>query len=215
MGFFITFEGTEGSGKSTQIAKLRDYLAGEGLDVIAVREPGSTKVGEKVRDILLSVSEGAGMETLTELFLYEAARVEIVTKLIVPALQAGKIVLCDRYTDSTFAYQCFGRHIPYDKVETVNALATDGLKPDLTILIDCPIDVGLARANSRNEAAAPGADRFEREARMFHERVRNGYHWLARLERRIKVFDGNRSVEAVHADIRMAAQDALRMAKVI
>ena len=183
MGFFITFEGIEGSGKSTQASLLAAFLEEKGSAVVAVREPGGTPIGEKLRAVLLG-DEGAGMDPWTELLLYEACRAELVAKVIRPALGAGKVVICDRYTDSTLAYQGYGRGLDKDAVRELNKTASGGLTPDVTILVDCEVEEGLRRATERIEAGSGGdgvqkEDRFEKESVDFHQRVRAGFHEIA------------------------------------
>jgi dTMP kinase len=195
-GVFITFEGCEGCGKSTQVRKLENHLKAQGCEVVSTREPGGTSVAESIRSILLD----PGNETLspvTELLLYEAARAQHVRERILPALEAGKIVISDRFFDSTTAYQGAGRGLGAEDVVRLHAIATGGLTPDLTIVIDVPAALGLARATQG------GSDRIEREKIDFHERVRAEFLRLARAEpERIRVVDGTRSIVEVAAAIR-------------
>jgi dTMP kinase len=203
MGLFITFEGVEGSGKSTQAGLLRRYLESKGRSVVSVREPGGTPLGDGVRAILLD-SRSAGIDPWAELFLYEACRAELVMKVIRPALLAGSTVICDRYTDSTVAYQGYGRGLDMGPVRSLNAWATGGLAPDVTVLMDCPPEEGLKRAFSRPAPAGAGnnEDRFEREALAFHERVRRGYLAIAGEEpRRVVTVDGAREILSIHGEI--------------
>src|SRR5512133_353827 len=182
MGFFITFEGVEGCGKTTQIKQLFDRLTTAGHRVILTREPGGCPIADKIRSILLD-AENCGMQSLTELLLYAAARAQHVAEVIVPALEAGSIVLCDRFTDATVAYQHNGRGIERGTIDALNSLACQSLRPDLTVLIDCDAASGLARAKSRIEAAhGPREERFELENISFHQRVRDGYLQLAAAE---------------------------------
>ena len=175
MGYFITFEGIEGSGKTTQIKLLASHLELLGYQVVMTREPGGCPISDKIRSILLD-ADNHKMYPLTELFLYAAARAQHVAEIIKPALESGCIVLCDRFTDATIAYQSFGRGIELDMIETINTLACQTLRPDLTVLIDCDPDIGLMRARQRIEAASgPREERFELEALEFHRRVRAGY----------------------------------------
>ena len=194
MGTFITFEGIEGSGKSTQIRLLFEHLKG--------REPGGTVIGEKVRGILLDPST-RGLIPRAELFLYAAARVQHIEEVIQPALEEGKVVLCDRFMDATVAYQGSGREIPLNVVKVVNSLVAIELKPDLTILLDLPVEVGLRRARERNQAdAASATSRFEEEDMAFHQRVREGYLELAAAERaRFKIVPADQPVEKVAKQI--------------
>lgn len=201
MGGFITFEGIEGCGKSTQMGLLKAHLLKKGLDVITVREPGGTGLGERIRSILTST--GAGISPWAELFLFEACRAELVKETIRPALDNGVTVICDRFTDSTLAYQGFGRGLAKEAISAVNALATGGLKPGITFLIDCPPEVGLERAWSRirgKEGARE--DRFEKEDISFHKKVREGYLRIAAGEPgRVRVIDGSRDIHSIHKEI--------------
>lgn len=201
MGFFITFEGIEGCGKSTQLELLKAHLEKKGRAVLSVREPGGTLLGERVRSVLLNGTE-EGIDPWAELFLYEACRAQLVAKVIKPALAAGKVVLCDRFFDSTLAYQGFGRGLDSEKIEGLNALATGGLVPDLTFLVDCAEEVGLKRAWARiNASAGAREDRFEKEELAFHRRVREGFLEIARAAQRVKVVDGSREISTVHREI--------------
>ena len=186
-GYFVTLEGVEGSGKSTLMQGLRVRLEERGLPVVLTREPGGTPEAERIRDILLGPHD---LEPLSEVFLLLAARRENVYKVILPALRNRKVVLCDRYMDSTFAYQGFGRGLPLKLLSRLNKTATGGLKPHLTFLVDLPPDVGVERKRGTL------LDRFEREGIEFHRRVREGYLILARkAKRRFVVLDGTLSPE--------------------
>lgn len=201
MGFFITFEGIEGCGKSTQLELLKAHLERKGRSVLGVREPGGTLLGERVRSVLLNGNE-EGIDPWAELFLYEACRAQLVARVIRPALAEGKVVLCDRFFDSTLAYQGFGRGLDAGKIEGLNALATGGLVPDLTFLVDCAEDVGLKRAWARiNASAGAREDRFEKEELAFHRRVREGFLAIAKAAPRVKVIDGSREISTVHREI--------------
>ena len=182
MGFFITFEGVEGCGKTTQIKQLAERLSASGYRVILTREPGGCPIADKIRSILLD-AENCRMQSLTELLLYAAARAQHVAEVIIPALASGAVVLCDRFTDATVAYQHNGRGIERGTIDSLNTLACQALRPDLTVLIDCDAATGLARAKSRIEAASgPREERFELEQLSFHQRVRDGYLQLAAAE---------------------------------
>lgn len=195
-GYFITFEGGEGSGKSTQLATLADTLRSAGIDVVVTREPGGTPVGDRIREVLLDPSN-AGMAPMAELLLYEASRAQIVAEVIEPAIARGAVVLCDRFADSSTAYQSFARGLPLDDVLALNALATRGRTPDLTLLFDIDPEMGLARA-----ATQGAADRLESEALAFHEAVRAGFLILAAREpARFVVIDANRDTDAVAARV--------------
>ena len=200
---FITFEGIEGSGKTTQIKILDDILKLRGFDTVLTREPGGTVIGDQIRKILLD-SENTAMVPLCELFLYAAARAQHASIIIEPALNAKKIVLCDRFTDATTAYQGFGRGFPLELINTINSLAVRKLKPHLTFLMDCPPEIGLRRARERITLLekTSSEDRFENEALAFHEKVREGYLTIARAEpERVIIIDVNQDVEAVHQEI--------------
>jgi len=194
-GIFLTFEGGEGCGKSTQIALLEPVLSEADLKVEVVREPGGTRLGERVRDILLDPAS-TGMTPVAELLLYQASRAQLVTERILPALSVGSVVLCDRFTDSTLAYQGYGRGLPKEGIETLSRMATCDLVPNLTIVLDIDPALGLVRA------ARSGADRLEAEQMAFHERVRQGFLELAKEEPvRCVVIDASGSVEEIHAMI--------------
>ncbi|MEK6530927.1 MAG: dTMP kinase [Deltaproteobacteria bacterium] len=204
MGLFITFEGIEGSGKTTQFELLKSYLEKMGRSVLAIREPGGSVLGERIREILLN-SGGVGICPVSELFLYEACRAELVKDVIGPALKSNKTVICDRFIDSTIAYQGFGRGIGIKDIERVNNMAAGGVAPDVTFLLDMDPGAGLERAWKRINATNTGInreDRFEKEGLEFHSRVREGYLRLSMAEpERIKVIDGARDVRLVHGDI--------------
>ena len=184
-GLFITFEGIDGCGKSTQFQMLKEYLESKGVDFIVVREPGGTVIGEKIREILLN-KKNDSMRPLTELLLFEAARAQITEEVIRPALEKGTCVLCDRFFDSTYAYQGYARKLGAEKVLMLNDLATAGLEPDITFLIDIPVSVALERRGIRGEAD----DRMEALGTAFQEDVRKGYLEAAEKFSRIKVIDG-------------------------
>jgi len=174
VSLFITFEGTEGSGKTSHARTLAAGLRAAGRTGIETREPGGTPAGIAIRSLLLG-AEATPLTALAELFLYCADRTEHVAEVIRPGLAAGHIVVCDRFSDSTIAYQGYGRGLELDVVRALDAHARDGLAPDLTFLLDCPVDVGLRRTKAR----AGATDRFEREALAFHERIRMGFRTLA------------------------------------
>lgn len=175
MGFFITFEGIEGCGKTTQIGMLARRLTDAGCRTLLTREPGGCPIADKIRSILLDADNQA-MVPLTELLLYAAARAQHVAEVIMPALAADAIVLCDRFTDATVAYQHGGRGIDRPTIDALNSLACQSVRPDLTVLMDCDVATGLARARSRIEATSgPREERFELEALAFHQRVRDSY----------------------------------------
>jgi dTMP kinase len=195
---FITFEGGDGTGKSTQIRALEDYLVQRGVPCVLTREPGGTALGKLIRKLLLEIGDHE-IASSTELFLYLADRAQHVNEVILPALEAGKIVLCDRFTDSTIAYQGYGRGIELRLLRQLNAIADQGLCPDLTFLFDCPARVGLARtAGRQSETGRRQEDRFEREKIEFHEKVRAGFLEMARAEpERFRIVDATRPVEEI------------------
>lgn len=189
-GLFITFEGIDSSGKTTQAKLFADALNDQNFKAIYVREPGGSKVSEAIREILLSPAHDK-MHARSELLLYAAARAQIVEEIINPAMADGKIVICDRYSDSTMAYQGFGRGLNLDDIKSLLDFATGGLKPDLTLLFD----IDLHTAEARRKAAGVEADRLEAESRAFHERVRQGYLQLHKTNQtRITKLDGRDSV---------------------
>jgi dTMP kinase len=210
-GKFITFEGGDGSGKSTQMRMLREHLVARGYDVVATVEPGGTKIGDRLREILLR-SESKEIRPDAELFLYAASRAQLMGEVIIPSLAAGKIVLCDRFTDSTIAYQGHGRGLDMKLIRKLNEWATRKVKPGLTILLDCSESCGLRRTVRRFDAGvAPGEDRFEKEGVGFHKKVRNGYLDIARRDpRRVKVVNGEKEIGQIEADIRGIAMKFLK-----
>ena len=189
-GRFITFEGIEGSGKSSQIILLMDHLRSKKRTVTLTREPGGTPIGDQVRKILLDPGNKA-LDPSAELLLYAASRAQHLKEVIRPALESGDIVLCDRFSDATLAYQGYGRGLDLAMIHALDRLVTAGMRPDLTILLDVEAAVGLARARGRNNQQGLESEaRFENEALAFHERVRQGYLALARNEPdRIKIVD--------------------------
>ena len=205
-GLFVTLEGIEGSGKSTQLSLVAEKLKAKGLDVVVTREPGGTAVGESIRELLLESEDGAiGPEA--ELLLYLASRAQHVREIISPALVSGAVVLCDRYSDATVAYQAGGRGLSRESIREMNDLGTGGLKPDLTILLDLPEDEGLARAGGRGREP----DRMEREEEGFHRDVRRAYLDIARREPdRVKIVDATASPDEISEMIVSLVQDALK-----
>ncbi|MBU1319799.1 MAG: dTMP kinase [candidate division Zixibacteria bacterium] len=190
---FITLEGIDFSGKSTQAERLLSRLHESGLDPLFLREPGGTVLSERVREILLNRGE-ITIGAKSELLLFLAARAQLVDDLIIPSLESGRIVICDRFFDSTFAYQGFARGLPVEKIREINTFATSGLVPDLTLLFDLPVEV----AQGRGAGLSSGGDRLENEVAEFHRRVRDGYLQLVRTEpMRIKVIDASGSLDVV------------------
>jgi dTMP kinase len=197
-GKLITFEGGEGSGKSTQIQKLRTHLLSQGYQVILTREPGGTRLGESIRNLLQIDAAGEGMVPEAEFLLFSASRAQLVTEVIRPALLRGCIVLCDRFIDSTYVYQGFARGLSLTHLRAVTGFATGNLKPDLTLLLDTPVAEGMARVHTRGEELT----RIEREATEFFERIRAGYLQLQKAEpQRIHCIDARPCVETVHKSI--------------
>ena len=204
-GKFIVLEGIDGSGKTTQLKLLGDKLTDRGLPVLYTREPGGTRIGEKIREILLN-PEYSELVPRAEAFLYAAARAQHVAQVILPSLAEGKIVLCDRFLDSSLAYQGFGRGIDISLLEKINEPATGGLLPDLTIIFNFCAEGGMDRINQSGRSI----DRIEREKEEFHQKVSRGYLALAgRDPARYRVVDANRSVDQVHRDVMTAAEGVL------
>jgi dTMP kinase len=207
-GKFITIEGGEGVGKSTQIVALRDLLAARGIEVVFTREPGGTRRAERIRELLLETSDEA-MPGICELLLMFAARSTHIENVIRPALARGAWVVCDRFTDATYAYQGGGRGLPLEHIAALEKLVQRDLQPDLTLLLDAPLDISSARASARN-AAAGSSDRFEHEQREFFERVRATYLDRARVEpNRFVLIDAAASVEGVTQSVRHAIETRL------
>lgn len=210
MSLFITFEGVEGSGKTTQIQHLKRYLARKGFSCKVTREPGGPPISEKIRKILLD-PDHRDLVPFSELLLYEAARAQHIHEVIKPLLKQGVAVLCDRFNDATLAYQGYGRRLDQDLIAKLNRLASQDLKPDLTFLLDCPSDLGLKRALERNRTLKNEREaRFEKEKLQFHQRVRKGYLAIARKEpHRVKVIDTRAGEEKVFKKIREIVDDLL------
>ncbi len=195
---FITFEGIEGSGKTTQQQRLAEHLRARGRGVVVTKEPGGTPLADRIRAILLDSANV--IDPIAEVFLFAASRRQHTTEVIEPALARGEVVLCDRYADSTLAYQGFGRVIDLDRLRVLNEWATDALVPHVTLLFDLPEETGLTRARSRNAVATEDEGRFEAEDLRFHRRVREGYLAMAVAEpRRFAVIDGDGTVDEVFA----------------
>ena len=194
----VTFEGIEGSGKSTQARRAAELCRARGRDVVLEREPGGTRIGVRLREVLLDPAS-RGLDPFSELLLMEADRRQHVAEILEPALARGILVLCDRFNDATFAYQGGGRGLPADVVSAIDGWAVRGLRPDRTLLFDCPVELGLAWARRRDGEATP---RFEAEDAAFHERVRRTYLEIARRDpARVKVIDTTRPPDAVFADV--------------
>ena len=195
-GTFISFEGIEGTGKSTQAKLLYNYLREKGADVILTEEPGGTQISVKIREVLLSV-EHKEMSALTELLLYNASRAQHIQEVIMPALDRGAFVITDRFTDSTLAYQGYGRGLDLQLIDSIDLIATGRLRPDITLLLDLDVQTGLKRNRGINKT-----DRLELEDVAFHERVRNGYHMLSAKEPgRIKLISVTAGIDEIHRSI--------------
>jgi len=195
-GIFISFEGIEGTGKTIQSKLLCEYLTKKGYKVQLTEEPGGTRIGLKIRELLLSV-EHKKMTSLTELLLYNASRAQHVEEFILPAVNSGTIVITDRFTDSTVAYQGYGRGIDLNLIYSLEKIVTAGLRPDITILLDLDVEVGLKRNRGINKL-----DRLELEDIEFHKKVRSGYLELATKEpERIKLIDASHGIEEIHSKI--------------
>ena len=195
-GFFISFEGIEGTGKTTQARLLSERLADEGHNVVLTFEPGGTVIGNRIREILL-LPEHLEMSAITELLLYNAARAQHLAEKILPGIKEGKVIITDRFSDSTVAYQCYARGVDMALVMSLDRLATGGLKPDLTILFDLDAEAGLARNRGVNKT-----DRIELEDIAFHKRVREGYLAIAKTDPdRVSIVDAALPAEEVHAKV--------------
>ena len=200
MGLFVTFEGPEGSGKSTQARLLVEWLRRQGVHVIATREPGGTAIGDRIRAVLLD-PELHNMTAEAEVLLFSASRAQLVREVILPHLQAGGVVVCDRFADSTYAYQGYGRGLSLEQLRQITQFATGGLEPDLTFLIDVPVEAGLER--KRNGSGADDWNRMEQQVLEYHKRVRAGYLKLAEQSpERWVVLDGREPIEVIQSRIR-------------
>lgn len=205
-GWFVTFEGGEGAGKTTQLCRLADALRELGREVVTTREPGGSPGAERVRQVL--IDSEAELTPLCEAMLHAGARHDHLTHTIRPALDSGACVLCDRFADSTRAYQGFGLGVPDSAVDTLEAMAVAGTTPDLTLILDVPVDVGLERARGRS-----AHDRYEGMATAFHERLRAGYRAIAeRAPERCVVIDANRTADAVQTEVRQVVRARLGLA---
>ena len=209
-GRFITFEGPEGGGKTTQAKRLIKRLRDAGREVLYTREPGGTPTGEVIRDILQHDRAGEPITAETEVFLFAASRAQLVRRVIIPALDKGDVVVCDRFADSTTAYQGYGRGFSVEQMLAINAFAIGDAQPDLTLLLDVPVNLGFERITERQRVLFETADRIEREEREFHERVRAGYldlarRWPARFHR----IDAARDPDLIEQDVWGAVQRVL------
>jgi dTMP kinase len=204
-GWFITFEGPEGSGKTTQMRRLAPWLVDQGFDIVTTREPGGTPVGEQIRDILHDCAN-TEMTSEAEILLYSASRAQHVGEVILPALESGKVVLCDRFFDSTYAYQGYGRGLSLPDLRAITEFATRGLTPDLTLYLDVAPEIGL----QRREASGEALNRLDREALAFHQRVRDGYLDLIKAEpERWRFVDATGTLEKIQAVLRRIVKVAI------
>ena len=213
-GKFITFEGIEGSGKSTQIVLLANYLKSHCINIVLTREPGGTPIGDQIRKILLDPANKA-LDHSAELLLYASSRAQHLFEVILPALDAGTIVLCDRFSDATLAYQGYGRGLDKTMIRELDRIVTAGIRPDLTVLLDIDAAAGLARARGRNNSRGlEGEARFENEEIVFHERVRQGYLTLAKQEpERIRMVDASPTPDRIEMEIRKIVVTVLGIAE--
>jgi dTMP kinase len=203
-GVFISFEGIEGTGKSTQARMAAEYLRGKGCEVIQTMEPGGTKISLTIRELLLS-PENKEMDPVTELLLYNAARVQHIREVIAPALEKGAVVITDRFSDSTVAYQGHARGIDLKLIDSLDKIATGGLRPDITILLNIDAETGLARNKALNKR-----DRLELEDISFHEKVRKGFIQIAAREpERVKIVDSSEGLKEVHGNVMKIISDFL------
>lgn len=212
-GKFITFEGLDGCGKSTQLEKLASVLRGDGIEVLTTREPGGTEIGERIRAALLD-SRTAGLDPMAEMALMFASRAQQLAQVILPALESGQWVLCDRFTDSTEAYQGGGRKLGSDAVLQLHKVLCRGFWPDLTILMDSDVEHSVKRARRRNKVATDGAladeNRFEQESYAFFTRVQQAFRGIAEREpQRVAMVDARRPAEVVHPEIVRVVRERL------
>ncbi len=209
----ITFEGIEGSGKSTQIKLVAEYLSRRNVSLIVTAEPSGTDIGRKIGSILFN-REHNNMCAETEMFLFCAARSQHVREIIMPALKQNKVVLCDRFSDATYAYQGAGRGLDNKFIKLINDYSSMLLKPDLTLLFDLPVEIGLQRANRRNDKLKESSsiDRFEKENMDFHRRIREGYlNILKNDPDRFRLIDANREVETIQKDVRTCINNFINL----
>ena len=192
-GLFITFEGADGCGKTTQLMLLAKYLKAQGREIVVTREPGARGLGEKIREILLNYD--GEVSSRAEAFMFLADRAQHIDVIVNPAIKSGKIVLCDRHTDSSVAYQGYGRRLDIDEIKRLNSIATNGKKPDMTLIFDIDVETSMARVGDTK-------DRMESAGIEFFNRVRNGYLEIAKQEpNRVKVLDASKSIEEIHKNV--------------
>ena len=201
-GLFITFEGADGCGKTTQLKLLAEYLTQKGYEVVITREPGAKGLGEKIREILLNY-EG-DVSDRCESFLFLADRSQHIDMIVNPAVESGKIVLCDRHTDSSVAYQGYGRQLPVERIKRLNEIAVNGRHPDLTLVFDIDVETSMRRVGQEK-------DRMESAGTEFFNRVREGYLEIAKQEpKRVKVLDASKSIDEIHADVIKLFEELLK-----
>lgn len=205
-GFLISFEGGEGGGKTTQILRLREHLTREGFDIVVLREPGGTTISEQIRDVVLG-NKNVGMAYTTEVLLFQAARAQLYREIVLPSLEAGKIVIMDRTRDSSVVYQGIVRGFGKELIDQLNDISTKNTVPDVTFLLDVEVTCGLNRRNATGEV-----NRLDMEAKEFHEQVRKAYLSLAKEDtKRWRIIDANQAVDAVEADVWKAIQPILEI----
>ena len=209
-GVFITFEGIEGCGKSTQSKLLCEHLTKLGYKVLHTREPGGNNVSEKIRKLLLDPTNN--ITPITELMLYEASRAQLVMEVIKPAIEKGFIVLCDRFSDATLAYQGYARGLGVKLVNTLNTIATQNISPNLTIYLDIDVLTGITRARTLGKSGYKTGDRIEQENLQFHKKVRNGYLAIAKTyKKRIKLVKVEKTIEATHKNVLKTVNKCLKI----
>lgn len=203
-GLLITLEGPDGSGKTTQIALLKEYLTAKGYKILNTREPGGTQISEKIRDIILD-NDNKNMSYMCEALLYAASRAQLVEEVIKPALNEGTIVICDRFVESSIVYQGIGRGLGKDRVRMINEAAVDGLKPDVTFMLTIPYDEGLRRKENQRTL-----DRLENSGDEFHKKVFMAYAELANSSEIIQIIDADRGIDEIHRDIVKRIEEKLK-----
>ena len=212
-GFFITLEGGEGTGKSTQVAALAAFLEDKGLDVVVTREPGGTPEGEAIRNLFTQRTDDMEWSPMAECLLMFAARSMHIEKTIKPAMHAGKVVICDRFTDSTRAYQGYGHGLDLSDIEIIRDISIQSFAPDLTFILDMPVEIGLARAKGRLADDGTGEDRFENMALDFHNRMRDGFLDIASKHReRCVVVNAGREIDEISKELRDVTAERLGIA---
>lgn len=208
-GLFITFEGIEGCGKSTQAKLLKNYLEKKGINAILTLEPGGTKIGQRIREILVNPEFKGILHPITEALLYQADRNQHLKEKIIPHLEKNFVVISDRYQYSTVAYQCFGRNLDCSKIEWIFKNVVNGIEPDIVFLIDIDVETSLNRVNKRAENEKIELSRFELEHVNFHKRVRDGFLKLAKEKENFFVLNGKQSIEEIHKKIASIVEEKL------